>query len=627
MPGATKVTDKTIRVALAKTYPKEIWYFVASFIFLLSLVRVISFVLQRLHRRRAPSSQTGGSYGSDPELASPTSLSRGTTSLRRIPTAAANAWRVIAFRSTLQIGKSYSICLADMFVTFAYILVLFVWALVNTTDLEGVKFDWSFYSNRAGTLAASQFPLITVLGTKNNVLTLLTGISYEKMNNLHRMSARVLLVLLWLHAGSKLAVADGIDADEIGTTWLNLGYVSVFAFSLLAIVSLRPIRAVAYEFFFYMHFALAFVVLLGAVYHTANFNFQQYVWPSFLVWGLDRFIRLLRVIIYAVSPRLIRSKSTESQESSARADMLAPDLVRLRVPRPPGFCWSPGQLSYIIVPSVSTLPIEAHPFSIASIHDADLAGESGSEEKGKEHWNDVVFLISARTGFTKRLADKVSQKGESAMTVLLDGPYGSSPDLDSSDTVVLIAGGTGISYTLPLLLSLAKNGRCRRVHFIWSIRDSSHLRWVSPAIVKALSLAPGSMSISVSIYITASSTSSIDLPAQVNVNLNLGGMPARSTESLDTGHSEPFDLEKTSTGVDLFDLRAVQVSYSRPAFDRLIHSELYGASGHTSVCVCGSQGIARAVRSSLRVNPFAGPNSILKGAPSITLHVESFGYA
>ncbi|KZT21993.1 hypothetical protein NEOLEDRAFT_1164338 [Neolentinus lepideus HHB14362 ss-1] len=601
MPGATKVTDRTIRNALAGLYPKEIWYFISSFIFLLSVVHL---------------------------LASPASSKRGTTSLRRIPAAVVNAWRIIAFRSTLQIGKSYSICLADMFVIFVYILVLFVWALVNTTDLEGVKFDWTFYSNRAGTLAASQFPLITVLGTKNNVLTLLTGISYEKMNNLHRMSARVLLVLLWLHAGSKLVMPKGIDADQVGTFWLNIGYASVFAFSLLALVSIRPVRAVAYEFFFYMHFALAFVVLLGGVYHTANFNYSHYVWPSFLVWGLDRFIRLLRVIIYAVSPHLTRAKSTTDQttEVSARADMLSPDLVRLRVPRPPGFSWSPGQLSYIIVPSISRLPFEAHPFSIASIHDAELETESHSAEKGKEHWSDIVFLISARKGFTRRLADKLSQKGESTMKVLLDGPYGSSPDLDSSDTVVLIAGGTGISYTLPLLLSLAKKGRCRRVHFIWSVRDSNHLRWVSPTIVKALSLAPTSMSISISIYVTASSI--IDLPKHSNfANIDLNSMPAESTESLNTGHGTSLTLEKTATGVDLFDLRAVQVLFTRPKFDKLIHSEMEGADGHTSVCVCGSQGIARAVRSSVRVNPFAGPNSILKGAPSVTLHVESFGYA
>lgn len=615
MPGA-KVTDKTIRVALAKVYPKEIWYFLASFIIFLSLVHFASLLLARLTRRPAPSSLTSVV---DPEGGSaPSSPRRATNSLRKAPTALVNAWRILAFRCTVQIGKSYSLCFADLFATCGYILVLFVFALVRTTDLEGVKFDWSFYSNRAGTLAASQFPLITVLGTKNNVLTLLTGISYEKMNNLHRMSARVLLVLLWLHAGSKLAVPGGITPDEIGTTWLNLGYVSVFAFSALVLVSLRPVRAVAYEFFFYMHFILAFLILLGAYYHTVNFNFQQYVWPSFLVWGLDRFIRLIRVVVFKLSPHL---SSASDPSVTARADLLAPDLVRLRVPRPPGFSWSPGQLSYIIMPGVSRLPFEAHPFSIASVHDGAMDGGNG--EKGGEHWKEVVFLINAQSGFTKRLAH-AAQSGEAKVNVLLDGPYGCSPDLDGSDTVVLVAGGTGISYTLPLLLSVAKKGRARRVLFIWSIRDSSHLRWVSPAIIKALSLAPASMSISVSIHITRLGIESPPNP------LDIGSSPmARSEESLDTRVGSSWSIEKAEAEktVDLLHLRAVQVSYGRPDFQRLVHTELEGAEGHTSVCVCGSQSIAKNVRSSLRVNPFAGPNSVLKGAPSVTLHVEAFGYA
>lgn len=39
------------------------------------------------------------------------------------------------------------------------------------TDLEGVKYDIAYWGNRAGTIAASQMPLVTALGTKNNVLS------------------------------------------------------------------------------------------------------------------------------------------------------------------------------------------------------------------------------------------------------------------------------------------------------------------------------------------------------------------------------------------------------------------------------------------------------------------------
>lgn len=40
----------------------------------------------------------------------------------------------------------------------------------TATNLEGQKFDEYYFTNRAGVLAVSQFPLITALGTKNNVV-------------------------------------------------------------------------------------------------------------------------------------------------------------------------------------------------------------------------------------------------------------------------------------------------------------------------------------------------------------------------------------------------------------------------------------------------------------------------
>ncbi|EEB98036.1 hypothetical protein MPER_02530, partial [Moniliophthora perniciosa FA553] len=99
---------------------------------------------------------------------------------------------------------SYSLNVAEVAVTFMYIIALFTWAFIRTTSVSGVKLQISYWANRTGVLAASQLPLITVLGTKNNALSLITGISYEKFNHLHRMIARVVLVLLCLHAGSRI---------------------------------------------------------------------------------------------------------------------------------------------------------------------------------------------------------------------------------------------------------------------------------------------------------------------------------------------------------------------------------------------------------------------------------------
>ena len=114
--------------------------------------------------------------------------------------------------------------------------------------------------------------------------------------------------------------------------------------------------------------------------------------------------------------------------------------------------WTAGQHAYIILPSVSTLPIEAHPFTIASIPHS-INGDGLEDEESSE--KEVVFLIRGYSGFTGRLREHASVKSKPAsVPAYIDGPYGIPPDLKSYSTCILIAGGSGISYTLPLLYDI-----------------------------------------------------------------------------------------------------------------------------------------------------------------------------
>lgn len=47
--------------------------------------------------------------------------------------------------------------------------------------------------------AFSQLPLILVLVMKNNPISLLTGITYQKFNYLHRAASRACLLCSWIH--------------------------------------------------------------------------------------------------------------------------------------------------------------------------------------------------------------------------------------------------------------------------------------------------------------------------------------------------------------------------------------------------------------------------------------------
>ena len=142
----------------------------------------------------------------------------------------------------------------------------------------------------------------------------------------------------------------------------------------------------------------------------------------------------------------------------ASVELLSPHLVRLRLRRPPHFHWLPGQAAYLIMPGVSNIPFEAHPFTIASVDTTDddsRGGDAPTTEKGalakiQEYRQQLVFFINIRGGFTRKLRE-VAEKGGKAK-VFVDGPYGKPPDLAGYDASVLIAGGSGISLTMPLLL-------------------------------------------------------------------------------------------------------------------------------------------------------------------------------
>ncbi|KAI0746278.1 iron reductase [Daedaleopsis nitida] len=609
-----------IRVHYNQIYPHHLWWLIATFIALIAISQLASWAIST-RSSRAPLRKEA----TDAEIGRYPPASNRRFSWRHLPSALANAFRVVAFRWSLNIGTSYTLNFAEVAVTCAYIIALFTWTFINTTNVEGVKFDPFYYTDRAAVIAVSQFPLITALGTKNNIVAYITGISYDKLNYIHRMMARVVFVLLWVHAGGKLPFFVPHPA-VFEKTYIQVGLVALIAFTILIVVSLRPIRSQSYEVFYFTHFLMVLILLIGGYFHANTFLYGTYMWPSLLIWGLDRFIRVVRLVCYN---HLYFAFSAKADRLDASVELLSPHFVRLHIHRPPHFNWTPGQTAFLTMPTVSGFPLEAHPFTIASVDShyqltgmktpatADVEKRFEREADVAPYWKELVFLINVREGFTKRLA-AIARKGEK-VKVLVDGPYGFAPNLDGDDTVVLVAGGSGVTFTLSTFLAVLSNvqnkkSRCRKLVFVWSIRDASHIEWISNALTKALELAPSELEIVIRIYVTDRSSS---LGSALN--------QIRSWNEDDSIHSSEgtSTAGKHSRPASLLNFSAVQVSQGRPDLPALLQDQIDANTGRLSVTVCGSQGIARACRKALRV-PLS---TALNGGPSVVLHVESFGYA
>jgi len=147
-----------------------------------------------------------------------------------------------------------------------------------------------------------------------------------------------------------------------------------------------------------------------------------YVWIFIAFWLFDRVVRVLRLTI-------INRGKPESYEATVEA--LGRHSVRLILPNR-HISWRPGQHVYLIIPSISTLPFETHPFTIANIPERD--------EKGGKKGTNLVFYIRAMEGFTRKLYDYAVLNQGKPVTALVDGPYGQPPPVNSFSTVMLIAG-------------------------------------------------------------------------------------------------------------------------------------------------------------------------------------------
>ncbi|KAH8118598.1 ferric reductase NAD binding domain-containing protein [Phellopilus nigrolimitatus] len=586
-----------LKAAQQKLYVEELWLFLTAIIGILTIANWSMRLLALLREReRLPFDNDKRGLPFEKRTLEASDPGRtGKVSLRRFPDAFASSFRNIAFRTTVPIGPSSVMSVAELSFVILYIVALLIWLWVDTKDM-----DTFYFQDRAAHFASCQLPLVVALAGKNNIISFLTGVSHEKLNVLHRASARACLILLWIH--TVVHGASGLpEKFGLALGWMRWGVAGLTAFTLATILSIRPIRIRFFEFFLISHIILICIFLVGGFIHAKNPGFGNYIWPALLVWGVDRSLRLGRLVW---NNRIWSRKAPG--HSHASIELLTHDTIRLTLRRK--MRWAAGQHAYIILPSVSNLPTEAHPFTIASTCNS-LDGRESSEK-------DVVFIIRGRTGFAKRLRDHASSKGaSSSVPAYIDGPYGCPPDLKGFSTCVLIAGGSGVSYTLPLLLDLVYHARkgttlCQRTIFVWVVREQEHLNWISKLLTTALVSAPPLLIVEPRIYITSSKAKSRDL---TTLTYNLASEP-----------SSPSSASGDYKLTDVLALSSLKTRYGRPDVQSIIEDAVSVSAGPVSVDVAGPSSLAAAIREAL-ASDITSPISVMKGRPTVTLHVETFG--
>ncbi|EAW07008.1 ferric reductase family protein [Aspergillus clavatus NRRL 1] len=343
-------------------------------------------------------------------------------------------------------------------------------------NLRQTRVGMGPWADRVGVLAYALTPLAVLLATRESLLSLLTGIPYHHFNFLHRWLGYVIYAQSVLHTLGWIIIEGRLYQPQ-PTTWTTFiaqeymiwGVVALILLSFLVFASTKTcIRWTGYEFFRKSHYVVAMLYVGACWGHWAQLS--CWMIASLVVWLLDRAARLLRTAILHVSAG---GQSSARSLQIPRADMTCfpsaedGDVVRLDFDHAHA-PWALGQHFYLCFPELSIW--QSHPMTPSSL-------------PAPGHRQRHSYLIRAKGGLTKHLA-ALTQR-QTSTPIVLSGPYGQSIAADRTDdiNILCVAGGTGVTFVLPLLLSLVRGDHAaspRRglLEFIWIVRRRADIDWI-----------------------------------------------------------------------------------------------------------------------------------------------------
>ncbi|KAG8935915.1 hypothetical protein FRC02_005670 [Tulasnella sp. 418] len=363
-------------------------------------------------------------------------------------------------------------------------------------------------ANRAGFLSLAQLPFIFIFGLKASPVTFLLGRGYEKLNFIHRWAGRMLLLTATVHGSLWIRnrIKSG-QADRFRTQ--NKEKEGLAAYTLLCLIvlaSLRPVRRVAYNFFFTFHVVGIAGFFIVVCYHTEHAS--PWIYPPIAFYAFDLLVRVTRMRIKDAYLEAPDTEMTLIHVPDASGGWIAGQHVKLRV-------FFEGRL------------LESHPLSILNAPPSISSLKTTSLKEGgmilaaraAGDWSKAINILARSelpedcgqlmTHYVDEDPDMMELGTLSAATdssrvaiaerrvsVMIDGPYGgSSIDFASCENVLMIAGGSGITFTLGILddlvgrIRLARSGsgnaprqdmiNTRHITFIWCLRSKGHISWFS----------------------------------------------------------------------------------------------------------------------------------------------------
>jgi hypothetical protein len=209
--------------------------------------------------------------------------------------------------------------------------------------------------------------------------------------------------------------------------------------------------------------------------------YLAFLWVCVGLWCFDHVCRILRILIINW-PR----SNSKAQSALANARYIpSADIIRLTVPMARDVPVRPGTYYFLSLPNPGWRIWEQHPFSAVPTYNT-LSDDGRICESSESTEKSLTFLIRPKNGMTARLRTQLlaSSPPSRSLHVLLEGRYGSQPlrllGRCQFSSILLIAGGTGITAIIPYLHSILNScrqygkdssGIATSVRLVWIARE------------------------------------------------------------------------------------------------------------------------------------------------------------
>ncbi|KAK7044663.1 FAD-binding domain-containing protein [Favolaschia claudopus] len=320
-------------------------------------------------------------------------------------------------------------------------------------------------ATRTGWMSIGIMPFMIAFASKTNYVALLTRTSHERLQVFHRWSALLMYMTSLVHT-FPFIVRD-INEGMMEMNWATdrfywTGVAALVPQTWLLAMSWGFIRNRYYEFFKKMHF-IAASIFMAALFCHVNFFLTSwhYFWATLALYGT--------VWVY----RVVRATLTPG---TAIVSVLEDRTLHIRIAVPNSFRWAAGQHVFVRFLFGPLHWASSHPFTIANVPAVGEPNGAGLQQ--------IELVLRARYGITKAL-EKAAAKGKTCISVFVDGPYGHvglASDLRRFDRVLFLAGGSGASFTIPLLIDLERNRSSRpadaTTRFVVAVREGGAFTWL-----------------------------------------------------------------------------------------------------------------------------------------------------